>query len=168
MKQTMTNAWFHRMKAANRQLIKSNGGIEACAEMISMSSTQIGRCHSDKDPDLLPIHVVIQLEAECGTLYVTQAMAELQGCALSDPREKPVDGRCLMRDNAELQQVNSEYQARLYGRTADNVFTPSEALATLRDLQPLKTKISDLETNLTEIIAKGGLKTDLKLVHGRD
>jgi hypothetical protein len=29
MNDTLTNAWFHRLKAANRLLIKKNGGIEA-------------------------------------------------------------------------------------------------------------------------------------------
>jgi hypothetical protein len=162
----MTNAWFFRVKAANRMLIKHNGGIEACAEITSLSTSQVGRCHSDKDTDLLPLSATLRLEAECGQPYVTRAMAELNGCQLIDPRERGADGRCLMRDNAEFQQRNSEMQAGLYAAAADNVVTPAEALRSLKDLQETKRKLADVETGLTEIIAKGGQKGDLKLVYG--
>lgn len=166
MKSMMTNAWFHRIKAANRELIKRNGGIDASAELVSISATQIGRCHNDRDPDLLPTAAILQLEAECGNPIVTRAMAELHGCQLHDPDEKPADGRCLMRDHAEMQQRNSEFQAGIFAHAADNIFTPAEALRSLRDLQPLKKKIADVETDLSEIAAKGGQKGDLKLVIG--
>ncbi len=164
--ETMTNAWFHRLKAANRMLIKLNGGIEACSDLTSLSKSQIGRCNSDKDTDLLPIASVIRLEAECGNPVVTRAMAELHGFQLVNPNEKGEDGRCLMRDNAEMQQRNSEFQSGLYSAAGDNVITPNEALRSLRDLQSLKQKIADVETGLTEMIAKGGQKGDLRLVYG--
>jgi hypothetical protein len=166
MQDAMTNAWFYRVKAANRMLIKHNGGIDASAELTSLSPSQIGRCHSDKDTDLLPIAAVLRLEGECGTPYVTRAMAELNGCQLIDPREKGSDGRCIMRDNAEYQQRNSEFQAGLYAAAADNLVTPAEAARALRDLAETKQKLADVETGLTEIIAKGGQKGDLKLVYG--
>jgi hypothetical protein len=166
MNTMMSNAWFHKLKNANRQLIKHNGGIEECAKIISLSSTQIGRCHNDKDPDLLQINHAIQLEVECGNYYVTRAMAELHGCQLHDPTERPIDGRCVMRDNAELQIKNSELQVGLHAAASDNVITATEALRALRDLQPVKQKVADLETGLTEILAKGGIKGDLKLVYG--
>ncbi|MCM5689156.1 hypothetical protein M8037_10135 [Sinorhizobium meliloti] len=164
--ETLTNAWFHRLKAATRMLIKLNGGIEACAELTSLSKSQIGRCNSDKDPDLLPIPSVIRLEAECGNPVVTRAMAELHGCQLVNPDEQGHDDRCLMRDNAEMQQRNSEFQSGLYSAAGDNVITPNEAMRSLRDLQSLKQKISDVETGLTDVIAKGGQRGDLKLVYG--
>lgn len=164
--ETMTNAWFHRLKAANRMLIKLNGGMEACVDLTSLSKSQIGRCNSDKDPDLLPITSVIRLEAECGNPVVTRAMAELHGCQLVNPQEQGEDGRCLMRDNAEMQQRNSEFQAGLYAAAGDNVITHGEALRSMRDLQALKLKIADVETGLTEVLAKGGQKGDLKLVYG--
>lgn len=166
--EAMTNAWFHRLKAANRMLIKLNGGIEACVDLTSLSKSQIGRCNSDKDTDLLPIASVIRLEAECGNPVVTRAMAELHGCQLVDPDEKGEDGRCLMRDNAEMQQRNSEFQSGLYAAVGDNVITPNEAVRSLKDLQALKLKIADVETSLTEVLAKRGYKGDIKLVYGAE
>ncbi|NVP57898.1 hypothetical protein [Mycoplana rhizolycopersici] len=164
MSDTMTNAWFHRLKAANRMLIKLNGGIEESARLASISKSQIGRCNSAGDTELLPITATIRLEAECGEPVVTRAMAELHGCALVNPKDKPVDGRCIMRDNAELQRLNGEFQVSLANASADLVVTPAEALVSLRNLEQLKRKLPDLETALTEIIASGGARTGLRVV----
>lgn len=164
MSDTMTNAWFHRLKAANRMLIKLNGGIEASAELASISSSQIGRCNSTTNTELLPITAVIRLEAECGDPVVTRAMAELHECTLVNPKDKPADGRCVMRDNGELQRLNGELQIGLAAATADMVITPTEAMVSLRNVEALERKIPDLKTSLTQIIAKGGMAAGLRVV----
>jgi hypothetical protein len=164
MSDTMTNAWFHRLKAANRMLIKLNGGIEASADLASISCSQIGRCNSTTNTELLPVTAIIRLEAECGDPVVTRAMAELHDCTLVSPNDKPADGRCVMRDNGELQRLNGELQIGLAAATADMVITPSEAMVSMRNLEALERKIPDLKTSLTNIIAKGGVAAGLRVV----
>ncbi len=165
MSDTMTNAWFHRLKAANRMLIKLNGGIEESAELASISKSQIGRCNSTTDTELLPITAIIRLEAECGDPVVTRAMAELHECTLVSPKDKPADGRCVMRDNGELQRLNGELQIGLAAAVSDMVITPSEAMVSLRNLEAVERKIPDLKTSLTQIIARGGISAGLRVVN---
>lgn len=164
MTDTMTNAWFHRLKAAARQLIKLNGGIEACVPILSISKTEIGRWNVATSADLPPVEAVIRLEAECGEPIFTRAMAELHGCTLTNPRDTPADGRCLMRDNAEFQQRNAEFMSGLASAMADRVVTPAEAMRSLRDLEAVERTLPDLKTGLTQIIAQGGGRAGLKVV----
>ena len=164
MSDTMTNAWFHRLKAANRMLIKLNGGIEESASLASISKSQIGRCNSTTDVELLPITAIIRLEAECGDPVVTRAMAELHDCTLVNPKDTPADGRCVMRDNGELQRLNGELQIGLAAAVSDQVITPSEAASSLRNVEALERKLPDLKTSLTQIIAKGGISAGLRIV----
>ena len=164
MSDTMTNAWFHRLKAANRMLIKLNGGIEASADLASISKSQIGRCNSTTDTELLPITAIIRLEAECGDPVVTRAMAELHGCALTDPSERPANGHCILRDSAELAMRSAEFSAGVASAASDLVVTPAEAMRSLRDLEALERKIPDVKTTLTKIAADGGAATGLRMV----
>ncbi|APO74244.1 hypothetical protein AM571_CH01409 [Rhizobium etli 8C-3] len=153
---TMTNAWFHRLKAANRMLIKLNGGIEASAEITSLSKSQIGRCHSDSDTELLPLPAVMRLEAECGNYAVTRAQAELHGCKLSDPREGAADGATVMRGAAELGGRVAQYQHNHAIASLDLKLCRSELLQGVRDLQSVIESASLLLNSYASALAKGG------------
>ncbi len=156
MNDTLTNAWFYRLKAANRLLIKKNGGIEACAELTSLSKSQIGRCNSDSDTELLPVPAVMRLEAECGDFAVTRAQAELHGCKISDPRMFESDGQCLMRENAELAKRTAEYQGNAALALSDLKVTKAESAQAIRDLQAIVDKASDLIRAHSSAIVAGG------------
>lgn len=155
MQDMLTDAWFHRLKAANRLLIKKNGGIEESARITSLSKSQIGRCHSDTDTELLPVPAVLRLEAECGDFAVTRAMAELHGCKLSDPRERAVDGQCLMRENAELSRRTAEYQSNTATAFADLKLTSNESRQAIQDLNRIIEKAHDLVAAHSSVIAAG-------------
>lgn len=155
MQDMLTDAWFHRIKAANRLLIKKNGGIEESARITSLSKSQIGRCHSDADTELLPVPAVIRLEAECGDFAVTRAQAELHGCKLSDPRERTVDGQCLMRENAELNRRTAEYQGNTATAFADLKLTSNESKQAIRDLERIIEKANDLIVAHASVVAAG-------------
>ncbi|KQV27578.1 hypothetical protein ASC97_04150 [Rhizobium sp. Root1203] len=153
---TMTNAWFHRLKAANRQLIKLNGGIELSAEITSLSKSQIGRCHSDSDTELLPLPAVMRLEAECGNYAVTRAQAELHGCKLADPREQKTDGVTVMRGAAELGGRVAQYQHNHFNAAMDLKLTRSELSQGMRDLQSVVETASSLMNAYASALANGG------------
>ncbi|CAD7036571.1 hypothetical protein RHAB21_02541 [Pseudorhizobium halotolerans] len=167
MHDTMTNAWFYQLKAANRLLIKKNGGIEAAADTCSLSKSQVGRCNNDGDTELLPIPAVLRLEAECGDPCVTRVMAGLHGCKLTDPEKENRDGTCLLRGSLELGAVANEYQRNASVRFSDLKVTPTEAGQGIRELQALIDKASEQIRRYSEILAKGGSEMpDLKIVGG--
>lgn len=156
MLDTMTNAWFYQLKAANRLLIKKNGGIEPSAAITSLSKTQIGRCHSDTDTELLPLPAQLRLEQECGDPVVTRAQAALHGCKLSDPREHATDGQDLFRQNAELNRRTAEYQSNAAIAFADLEVTPNESRQAIKDLQSMIEKATDLIQAHSMAMAGGG------------
>ncbi|WP_412064008.1 hypothetical protein [Rhizobium sp. SYY.PMSO] len=156
MQDTLTDAWFHRLKAANRLLIKKNGGIEESARITSLSKSQIGRCHNDTDTELLPLTAFMRLEAECGDYAVTRAQAEIHGCKLSDPRERAIDAQCLMRENAELTRRTADYQSNAAVAFADFKLTRNESKQAINDLERIKEKADDLINAHSAIIAAGG------------
>jgi len=157
--ETMTNAWFHRLKAANRMLIKLNGGIEASADITSLSKSQIGRCHSDSDTELLPLPAVMRLEAECGNFAVTRAQAELHGCKLSDPRERVVDGACVMGESFELTRRFAAYQQNSAIAFSDLKLTRAEAAQAIKDIQSVMEKAAELLQVYAGVVADGGAPT---------
>jgi hypothetical protein len=167
MQDTLTNAWFHQLKAANRLLIKKNGGIEAASDICSLSKSQVGRCNADSDTELLPIPAVLRLEAECGDPCVTRVMAGLHGCKLTDPEEVNADGTCLVRGSLDIGAAANEYQRNASIAYSDLKVTPLEARQGMRDLQKLIGEATEQLSRYSEIIAKGGdTSAALKIVGG--
>ena len=93
--------WSITIRAAQRRLIKANGGIEASADIVSISKTEMGRFHNERDTEIMPLKFVLWLESECGLHYVTEAMARLHGRKLSDPDARKDEGACLLRGSLE-------------------------------------------------------------------
>ena len=156
MQETLTNSWFHQLKAGNRLLIKKNGGIEPSAEITSLSKSQIGRCHSDSDTELLPLPALLRLEAECGDPVVTRIMAGLHGCKLSDPEATQKNGACVIRESLDLGARNAEYQKNALLAASDMKVTPAEARAAIRDLQSIAEKTGHLIRIYSDMVAHGG------------
>lgn len=167
MQDALTNAWFHKLKAANRLLIKKNGGIEDAAEICSLSKSQVGRCHADSDTELLPLPAVLRLEAECGDPCVTRVMAGLHGCKLSDPEKNNPDGTCLLRGSLDIGTAANEYQRNASIAYSDLKVTANEARQGMRDLQKLIDEATEQMSRYAEIVAKGGdTAAELKIVGG--
>jgi hypothetical protein len=82
---SISDAWFYRLKAAQKDLIERCGGIERAAGKSSSSKSQVGRWNNPGDPDIMVMSAVLLLEADCGVPFVTTAMAELNGRRLADP-----------------------------------------------------------------------------------
>ncbi|GLR55154.1 hypothetical protein KYK30_31880 [Shinella yambaruensis] len=156
MQDTLTNAWFYQLKAGNRLLIKKNGGIESAADITSLSKSQIGRCHNDTDPELLPIPAVLRLEAECGEPVITRIMAGLHGRKISEPDSAGPDGECLLRANAELTKLFGEYGANIGIALSDLHVSPAEGARGIKDLQAVRDAIDDAIRILAGTRATGG------------
>ena len=167
MQDTLTNGWFYQLKAGNRLLIKKNGGITTSAEITSLSKSQIGRCHSDGDTELLPVPAQLRLEAECGDPVVTRIMAGLHGCKMTDPTEQKTSSACIVSESLELGARTGNYQRNTMQAASDMKISMNEARAGLRDLHEVEEKIAELKRMHIAILAQGGADVAaLKLVGG--
>lgn len=165
MQDSLSNAWFYQLKAANRLLIKKNGGIEAAAAITSLSKTQIGRFNNDRDTELMPIPAVLRLEAECGDPAVTRVMATLNGCKLVDPESTKQEGACLLRGSLEVGARANEYQRNASVAYADLVVSRSEATQGIRDLDSIIESAVEQKRRYANILSSGSGETPaLKIV----
>lgn len=162
-----SDAWFHRVKAAQRDLIRLVGGIERAAEISSVSPSHIGRMNNARDTDLMPLSVVYALESDCRVPVVTQAMAELNGRRLSDPDAERKADISVIATYSELMHKAAELMASGAAALADSVVTPAEAMKMDRDASALERGLSDFRQALAIVKARGGEKTNLHIVGER-
>lgn len=72
----MTSAWSGAVfKAFTRQLVKENGGVEACAVELGVSAERVSQWQRPTCDDLMPFLCVMHLEAVVGRAIVTGAAA---------------------------------------------------------------------------------------------
>jgi hypothetical protein len=161
-----SDAWFHRVKSAQRDLIKLVGGIERAAKISSISKSQIGRFNNPTDAELMSVSVVYSLEAECGVPVVTNAMAELSGRRLSDPDADREADVCVQRAKANLVSKLGELLSRSAEAGADGFVSVAEA----RQLMGLSSDIDQINAcfrqALAVVAARGGEHVGLKVVKG--
>ncbi|MDQ0456025.1 hypothetical protein [Rhizobium paknamense] len=161
-----TDAWFHRIKAAQRDLIRLVGGIERAALISSVSKSHIGRMNNATDPELMPISVVFALESECGVPLVTSALAELNGRRLSDPGAEQAADRNVLTSYTAVVQRAADLTSGGAVAIADMVVTPVEARKMDRDAAEVELAVSELRKALAVVIERGGEKLGPRLVHG--
>jgi len=162
----ITDAWFHRVKAAQRDLIRLVGGIDRAAEISSVSSSHIGRMNNPRDTDLMPLSVVLALEADCGIPVVTSAMAELNGRRLSDPEAERRADLSVLTSYAEVARRAADVISGGAIALGDSVVTPAEAAKMDRDAAELEREIAAFRQSLAVVKARGGEKTGLRIVGG--
>lgn len=110
MPQPISDAWFHRLKAATRDLVTACGGVVRAGELAHASKSEVSRWQTAADPAVVPIPAALALEAECGLPLVTTAMADLHGRRLTDGED---GGDC----------------AGLFGRHAEAVRAAAEVIS---------------------------------------
>ncbi|MBS9476210.1 phage regulatory CII family protein [Ancylobacter radicis] len=123
----VSDVWFHRIKAATRDLVKACGGVERAADMARVSSSTIQRWYSPKDNDVIPITAVLSLEADCEMPFVTQVMAELNGRTLADSDPSPDCTSSIASGHNKLMGKLVELTKEVIAAKADGVVTPTEA-----------------------------------------
>lgn len=159
-------AWFHRLKAAQRDLIRLCGGIERAAEISSVSISHVGRMNNPKDGEIMPIAVVIALEAECQQAPVTAVMANLNGRRLTDPEEERVAAANILSTYSDLKRSGADLDMEMALSMADGNFSPSELQRVDQAAARKQDSLSDLRAALAAGKATGGAKASLKIVSG--
>ncbi|MCF7646876.1 hypothetical protein KQ944_17930 [Bacillus subtilis] len=155
----LSNAWFHRLKAAQRDLIKMCGGIARAAELTSTSTSHVGRWNQAKDTDLMPINAIIILEADCGQPIVTSAMAELNGFRVEDPERAVKTTTSIMSSLSDAVQEAGALFATGAAAAADGKFSPAELTSLERAASTLTAKVGDLRNTLAAAQVDDTLRT---------
>lgn len=154
-----SDAWFYRVKAAQKDLIKICGGIARVADLTSVSISHVGRWNSPKDKDLMPINVIIELEADCGMPLVTSAMAEMNGFRVEDPERAAKQTAGIMTGLSEVMTEAGALFASGAAAAADGRFTPAELTVMQRNVSVMSQKASDLQNTLAAAHADESLRT---------
>ena len=84
---SFSQAWFYRIKSAQRDLIERCGGIVRSAEKCSASKTEVGRWNNQGDPDIMPIAAVMQLEDDCGVPLYPDPVGEVVHAEMPEDAE---------------------------------------------------------------------------------
>lgn len=148
------DSWFHRIKAATRDLVKLCGGTVRAGVIAGMSKTAMGRYENANAPDIIGIAAALALEAECGQSPVTSAMAELHGCQLQPLMTDAEAAARAFAGAAEALRAASDLMATTAEAAADGKLTPAEAERMDRDASTLDGALAPLRQTLAA--AKGG------------
>lgn len=156
MTRPISDAWFHRVKSATRDLVKLAGGVVRAGEIAGVSKSEVSRWQSAADSDVISLPAALALEAECGMPLVTSAMAELQGRRVSDPREAEITG-CLLGAYTGVLTGNAELQTAMAHALSDGTVTPSEADLISRHITGTESALVQLKQALAGIKAGGAV-----------
>jgi hypothetical protein len=156
----ISDAWFHRVKAATRDLVKACGGVERAGELANVSKSEVSRWQSAGGEDVISLPAALALEAECGMPFVTAAMADLHGRRLSDPEGGEVSAAAVFARHAETVRAAAEVVAAGAIAQADGKLSPSEAEVLDRAYSELERALASTRRDIA------GAKAGLKIVGG--
>jgi hypothetical protein len=145
--------WFHRIKAATRDLIKLCGGLERAAGVAALSTSALSRSQCAAHGDIISIPAALALEAECGANLITAAMAGLHGCRLATPEDDAIVAARAFAGVAEAMRGASELMAASAEAAADGKLSPAEAERLDRAASTIESTITPLRRTLAA--AKG-------------
>lgn len=151
MTSVISDGWFHSVKAAQRDLIKRCAGIARAAEIATTSSTQMGRYNNPTDPDLMPLNVVLALEADCGAALVTAVMASLNGRRLVEREADGASAGAVFARHAETVRKAGELMSAGAAAFADGKLTPAE----MASIDRLAGEVEDVLALLRKAIGTG-------------
>jgi hypothetical protein len=142
---------IRRIKGAMHDLIKRAGGIEAAAAATGYSKTQVGRWHSLDGDDMMPFPVIVALEKQTGSFFVTEAM-----CAMHSLQTVPVPSS----DNSiaaafwGVEKAHSELVNTVADAFSDKVLTVTES----RNIDNKATMLDRANDTLRSVLAGIGNK----------
>lgn len=154
----ITDAWFHRLKAATRDLVKHCGGVVRAGEIAHVSKSEISRLQSATDPDIISIPQALSLEADCGLPLVTTVMADLHGRRLSDPVAEGREAASVFGRAATAVRAAGEMMAGIAVAQADGEMTAAEAETLDRLAGDVERALGDFRQGVAEIKAGASLR----------
>lgn len=165
MSKPISETWFHRIKAATRDLTDLCGGVERSGEIAHVSKTEVSRWRVATEPSVIPIPAALALEKECGVPLVTTVMAELNGRRLSDGAGEGGSAAAVAQQQAEFLRSAAQVMAQGAVALADGKVTGAEADIWDRSAAEAQRQLADLRLGLAAAKAgEGGDGVALKVV----
>lgn len=145
---TISEAWFHRIKATTRDLVKACGGIERAADIALVGKSTVSRWQHAGEEDIIPLPAVLALETECGRPYITRIMADLNGRGLTDPEaEADVAGTLATHHNGLMHKF-AALSTDVASAMADGVVSPAEAEIVDRTASEMERSLAEMRRKL--------------------
>ena len=149
---------YLRLKTKVRALIRECGGQEAAATLSRIASHQaFGRYGRPREPEGMPVDVVVDLEAEVGEPIVTRELADLAGYVLVPLPPAEADPEWV-RDLSAMMTAAGETMRGIGEALADDgAVSPDEIdrLGLLDDVQKAMGALANLQAALRAIAAGG-------------
>ena len=159
MTHPIPDAWFHRIKAATRDLIKACGGVVRAGEIANASKSEMSRLQSATDPDIIGIPQALALQADCGLPLVTTVMAEMEGRRLTDPVADGREASGVFSRAADSIRAAGEMMAGIATAQADGELTTAEAEICDRLAGEVERSVGQLRRELANVKGGSGLRT---------
>ncbi|MCX5571459.1 hypothetical protein [Kaistia nematophila] len=154
MSRPISDAWFHRVKSATRDLVQACGGLVRTGELAHASKSEVSRWQVATDEAIIPLPAVLALEADCGLPLVTTVMADLGGRRLEGSADDTVSATSVLGHYAETMRASSELMASTAAALADGKITGAELEILDRNAGALERASATLRLNIAQ--AKGG------------
>lgn len=151
-------AWFWRVKAAQRDLIERCGGVRRAAEIADCSPTWIGKCNTPNEDAFLSAVQKRRLEADAGEPLVSRVECELMGFEVAAPGgANSARADSAYAAHAALVAEFGDLLAGFAERVRDGEFSRCDGAATDRDLADIIRRAEDFR-GLIARLAAGGAK----------
>lgn len=162
MSKPISETWFHRIKAATRDLTDLCGGVERSGEIAHVSKTEVSRWRVATESAVISVPAALALEAECGVPLVTTVMAELNGRRLTESVGEGGSVAAVAARQAEFFRAASEMMAQGAAALADGKVTGAEAELWDRCAAEVQRALAPLRLDLAAV--KAGEGAALKVV----
>ena len=149
MSRPISDAWFHRVKAATRDLVKACGGVERAGSVAMVSKSEVSRWQSAADADVISIPAVLALESDCGLALITSVMADLNGQRLEHGEAGGVAQ--IASQQADVMRHAAELMAQGATALADGKVSPAEAALLDRAAGDLERTLQPLRRTLAGV-----------------
>lgn len=154
MARPISDAWFHRVKSATRDLVQACGGVVRAGEISHNSKSEVSRWQTATDEAIIPLACVLVLEADCGLPLVTTVMADLGGRRLEGPSEEAGNASAMLGQCTDTMRAASELLGSAAAAFADGMITGAELEILDRNAGALERVVAGLRLGIAE--AKGG------------
>jgi len=149
----ISDAWFHRVKAATRDLVKTCGGVVRAGEIACVSKTEISRWQNAADEGIVPLPAMLALEAECGLPIVTTVLADLSGRRLAHQPESTSEASTVTGRYADVIRATAAMMAVGATTMADSKVTAAGAELLDRSASEVERCLAPLRHDLATIKA---------------
>jgi hypothetical protein len=149
----MTPAHRVRWKIATRQAVADAGGVEAAADILGLSITQVSRCQTGHAPDLLTLAGALALADASGTRAFAEIFADMAGCRLTQQSDADEAAPCERKALTDCLTESSELIHQIAAALADGTISATERGLIRRAMGNLKDSLADAE----RAFDKGGM-----------